>query len=857
MMHLGFVDVPKVPLYPQEDKYASINKLDKSKKVEALKDPHLVPSKIADGYDSVAHAMWLWTQVGAKARNDIHISNEQVADNFYKHVLGPAMQKAGVQPMSPELWRKKAYDNDTLGYKIEDAYGNDWLNSVKHGWNAALTTAAADTSHMVSMVGGAFDSVVAQYRKEAAWRAQSDTARDVELRHPDADPVAAAKIRGDSGASVLNWMQRTKEIDSQLATKKIDRENGLIQRGAVYQEQQHQFWADALPTHSGFLNQATSFVVEQAGSAPAFAAVDLGGTPFEAIGKTTGFTEALSKTPAGRRMISYLTAGAEGTAYGVLTKPQDNPAQHLRDGLDFMVFHGLFDVTGVGTRKLIDMFPSGSKELERLKRRQDRVMLSWEKNQKLATPAEKYDAHVGRAANALVAVGMNGLRSMDVDGLQHLAETERMSSEERIAYEHRLLTEHKDGAARWTGPIATANFVRDLLGDKKLSEVKPGSSEEKLINERLQKLSLDAAGKANTKTDLKGSFEAKAEKNLQQPSAKHTLDYYVKQVQADLAKDPGAAALVSQEKIMKAAQKKYAADLEKAAKEAEAQTGTPKIVKAQDAGKRLTKNKAAMTLKTRTQDTVSGRSVSVSPDWNVYLKNAKQVAKTKGQSLTEFFKGMDERDFMEDAAQHFYPDTLRDAGVWFEGIGKYGKDRKLIEKASEQPFSGASNPNFLAFMHNYSNQMPEEFREALKEHLINTTKVQKNMNGRRLTDPQITYFAKSMYNHVDNFLGSGRWPKESNIFRSSQDNMWDSTEWQRDLLMEKVIQEQENLMSAFSGDKKAQSLALATHAKLSGFRLKAFDLGASDLSSPDAVRHFDDKIADTQTKTGKFERWNF
>jgi hypothetical protein len=239
------------------------------------------------------------------------------------------------------------------------------------------------------------------------------------------------------------------------------------------------------------------------------------------------------------------------------------------------------------------------------------------------------------------------------------------------------------------------------------------------------------------------------------------------------------------------------------------------------------------------------------------MSNARKSAKASGKSLTEFFKGMDPRDFMEDVAQHFYPDSLRDAGVWFEGIGQYNTKRELVKAASKQPFSGVESPNFLAFMHNYSNQMPGEFAEALKEHLIDTAKVQKNMDGRRLTDPQITYFAKSMYNHVDNFLGSGRWPAESNIFRSTQEEMWDSTEWQRDLLFEKVIQEQRNLSEAFSGDKKGLSLALATHAKFSNFRLQAFDLGADDLSSPDAVRHFDDKIANLQTSTGAFERWEF
>jgi hypothetical protein len=838
-MYLGFTSPPVVPLYPQEDKYASLNKLDNSKKVEALKDPRLQPSKIEDGYDSVAHAMWLWTQVGAKAKAAGNVSfteQKQIAQNFYEHVLGPAQIKAGMEPMSPELWHQKAY-NEALDYKIEDAYGNSWLGAIRNGWNNALVTAAKDTSPMVSLVGGALDNVVAQYRKERAWRQQSDITTDLELRSgPGVDIDAAAAIRGDNSHSYANWIQRVKQIDSQLAAKKADRENSDFQRLAIANETGHQFWAEALPTHGGALNKVTSWAVEQVGSVPVFAAIDAATAGLGTIPEALGFTGKLAASPAGRRVLGYLTAGATGTAYGALTKPQDNPAQHLRDGLDFMVLHGVFDVGGVGLRKLIDMLPSGSKALEAMKRRQDAVMLSWEKNQRAATPAEKYEAHVGQAANTIRATGLAGERSFQVAALHHLTETAKMSKEELAKYEESLL--NKD-AALHAPMLARAHFIQDLLGDKKITEVTEGSPEEKMITERLEKLALDGAGKMNTAVDMKAEFEAKAESNLKKPSAKNTLEYYINKVHQDLAKDPGAAALVSPEQVQKAAQKMYEKDLQAAARVAEKETGTPKIVQAQDIGKRIKPNKAAMTLKTRTANTASGRSVSVSPSFNVYMKAARRAAIDNGKSLTEFFSGLDEKQFSDDLQEHFYPKALAKAKIWFE------------------KGSGGSNPNFLAFMRNYAGQMPKEFAAALDEHLIDTVKVQKGMNGRRLTEPQLAYYAKSMYNHVDNFLGSGRWPEETNIFRSTQEDMWNSTEWQRDLITERIAQEQRMLRNAFSGNPKELRVALATHAKFSGFRLDAFNLGADDLTSPDAYKHFNDKIATQLTDTGEYKRWNF
>jgi hypothetical protein len=129
--------------------------------------------------------------------------------------------------------------------------------------------------------------------------------------------------------------------------------------------------------------------------------------------------------------------------------------------------------------------------------------------------------------------------------------------------------------------------------------------------------------------------------------------------------------------------------------------------------------------------------------------------------------------------------------------------------------------------------------------------------GGEPTEPQLMYFARAMYNHVDNFLGSGRWPKESNIFRSTQDKMWQSTRWQMQLLREKMVQEQKNLKDMFSGDPKALNNAMITYKTLANRRLDEYSIGPKNMKSQENIKHIDDDIADLQTRSGDYERIPF
>jgi hypothetical protein len=820
----GFVKLgPEAPPpVPPPDKYHSIHSLQESKKIDALKDTKLNPNLIEDGYDQLAHGMHLWTVVGAKAKADNNISfdgQQKIAGNFYDKIIGPAYGHLGTEPMSKDLWLKQAYE-DGLKYDIKDAYTNDWTQSLKHGWNSGLASTARAADRVTTMAGNVLRDAVGQFRKEQLALGNMD--------HPQNAP---------------NWMQRVKDIDSQVDLDNKYDEN-LIQRGARYQSAHREFWADALPTHDGFLNKATNYVAEQAAQMPVMIAMG----PLGAEGL---LGKALSTTALGTRASGYLLAGAEGLAYGTLTRKQNDPGEILRDGIGFAVFHGLFDIGGSGLKKLSDVVPADSKLGLALAKRSEKLDLS-QKGLRPATPVETYNAHKTEVANNLFAGGVATQRAIYVDALHYVQHTEGMDHATERAHSADLLGSDPE---RWAPVLSSAKFVRSILGDKKLSDIQPGSEDEKFLSSRLARLITDAGSELNTRVKGMGQdVEAGAAEKLKAPAAKNTLDYYVKQVEADLAKNPGAAKMVTPEMVQKAAQKKYAADLQKAAEDAETETGTDRPAKAANSASR----RKDVTATTRRTESAKGPSVSYKVEsYKSRFAAHKAAAKANGQSLAEFFKYMDDQDFMHDLSHHFYPQALKDADIYFEGQGKYSKVGDQILPMISKPFAGMQNPNFLAFMHNYSSQMPDEFAEALQERLIDTVKVQKYMSGRKPTENQLAYYAGAMYNHMDNLLGSGRWPAEHNVFKSSNETIFETTRFQKQLLIEKQLQEQKNLKEMYSGDPKAAKLALQTHAAFSKLRMAEFTKASMKRASQTKIRAYDDLIGDLQTKTGYFERWKF
>ena len=817
MYRSGFVRLgpDKAPLV---NKYHSIHTLQDSEKIAALKDTKLNPNLIEDGYDQLAHAMHLWTVVGNKAKNMSPEEQQRVAAGFYDKVVGPAYGHMKLAPMDKQLWLKAAYSS-ALDYKIEDAYTNNLAHSLMHGWASGGAAVGRAGLKLTNILGNTLDDAVAMWRTQQAERAKPDAERQVFLKKP--------------------WHEQFAETHNQIAsvphkeTKAAEPWRELSEKA--------QFAADTLPAHDGFLNKTTSFVAEQVAQLPIYAILGEGA----GLAKGASLTARLSTSPAGRWAMGTLLAGAEGLAYGEAVRTQDDPGERWRDAIGFATFHNIFNVAGMGMKKFMDVAPESM--MPQILRRKEVLELS-QKGMRPATPVEQYEDHKTEVANNLFVVGVPGQRAIYVDALHHIQEMEstNMSPQAISAYRKRMLDPGKGDPARWAPVFAAAKFIKSALGKQRLSDVVPGSPEEAKLSAKLAKLIVDAGSEMNTRVKgMSEISEGKAQKLLAAPSAKHTLEYYINKVKDGLAKNPGAAALVTPEQIQKAALKKYAEDLHSAAEESEKQLGPPSTEKAKNVAERR-KDLPPPAMKIKSERTVSRGQISVrydiSPDYKVQLKKHAAAAKSKGQSLSEYFEDLSDEDFVHDLSQYFYPKALGQAKVFFE---------------NQHTKEGVQNPNFLAFMYNYRNQMPKQFADVLKDRLTNTVKAQKYMSGRKPLDPQLDYYAKAMYNHVDNFLGSGRWPKESNLFRSSNENIFKTTGWQRSLLVEKTLQEQTNLKSMFSNNPKALKLALATHGAFAKLRMNEFKQAVPERNSQEILQAYDHVIADLQTQTKKYERWDY
>lgn len=806
----------------QDSKYDSIAKLQRSQKVDALKDTKLNPFALKDPYDTLAHNFYLWTQVARNATANPHITGaqqEQIASNFYDKMLTPAYGGLKIAPMDKKLWMQQAW-GEALNYNIEDAYNNSLVHNLKDGLNSGLAATARAYGRVTDMLGNEVDDAI------ALWRSGK-----------------FGQVLGDAAAGRPAWYQTISQIASQVKAKRATEQPNMVERGAVIQSAKRQFWADALPTQDGFWNHVTSMTAEGIGQAPIFAAMSLGNEGAGAV----GLTDILKASPLGARLSGYLLAGTEGLAYGAAAHKQDDPGETLRDAIGFAVFHGLFDVGGMGLKKLADIAPESWKpKLDKYSEKLDMA----QNGQRPATPVEQYEMHTKEVANNIVATGQLGQRAIFVDALHHIEELEKnqIGRSRTREIEANLL---KEDPERWGPVLSAARFVRSLLGDQKLSEMKEGSPEEKFLGERIAQLIVDAGERINSNAiGLDKVNEEKAASTLTQPGAKHTLQYYEKKAAAELQAS-GAAGLVKSEQVQQYAAKMYAEDLQKAAEEAQKAVVEKPVEKATNAAKRR-KDKPVPALKIRSERTVNkygepAARYQIVPDYKVRLKAHIAAAKAKGVSMAKYFQDLDDQDFVNDLSTYFYPKELRRAKVFFE---------------HQNTREGMQNPNFLAFMYNYLDKMPAEFGRELENRLTDTVKVQRYMNGKTPTEPQLLYYAKAMYNHVDNFLGSGRWPEESNLFRTSNETMFKTTEWQRQLLIEKQLQEQANLKDMFSGDAKAKRAALTVHAAFSKLRLNEFDKASPKRGSQDIIHAYDELIADLQTeskaaKAAGYKRWKF
>ena len=799
-------------------KYSSIDSKVDAEKIEALKNVNLNPYRLKNPYDGLANSLHRWTRVANDAVLN-HYTDEQkktIASNYYDGMIGPLYGNMKIAPMNKDLWMKQSF-KEAVNYNIEDAYNNSAWHGMKHGWDSGWAATARAYGYVADQVGNVYDNAVDQWRKSREVGKKYDT---------------------DNGG----WHQ---ELGKTQLEKPVAHIPGAVSRGAAIQDANHQFWADALP-NPNWKAGATSFAVEQIAQAPVYAAMYMGTRALGAVPGVSNLTKVLNATPAGKKVFQYLMAGTEGLAYGTLTRPQEDKAQAWRDAVGFMVFHGIFDVAGMGLKKAIDI--AGPNDLPKMKARQDKLDLAME-GKRSANSTEVYAQHKTEVGNNLAVMGVDGQRQVYTDALHHVEDIEGRGWDKEQIKDHELHLMMAD-PARFGPMLSSAKYIRSLLGatGKRLSEIKPGSEEEQFLSSRLARLIIDSGSEMNQNVEgLKESIGKAAEAQSKEPSAKNTMDFYRAKVAAQVAKEnPAVAKMMKPEELEQLAVKAMSEDQEKAAKIGEDEVSKDKTEEANNIAKRR-KADTVPALREKTKRTTDkygqpAVSYSINSDYKVQLKTYIKQAKEQGISLSKFFEDMSDEDFGKDLSDHFYPQALKDSKVFFEG---------------QHTREGNQNPNFLGFMYNYIHEMPREFGRELENRLANSMKVQKFMSGRRPSGPQLMYFAKAMYNHVDNFLGSGRWPKESNIFRSTQDTMWQSTQWQQQLLREKMVTESKNLKNMFASNTKALKSAMSTYNAFAKKRLKEYAKGPKDMRSQDKIKDIDSKISDLFTSTGERERIPF
>jgi hypothetical protein len=227
-------------------------------------------------------------------------------------------------------------------------------------------------------------------------------------------------------------------------------------------------------------------------------------------------------------------------------------------------------------------------------------------------------------------------------------------------------------------------------------------------------------------------------------------------------------------------------------------------------------------------------------DFNAYVK--------------EHLQDLSDKDF-SDFLHNFLPPQLRDSGAFFERAAR------------------GENPNLMGFMYNYIRMLPKPLVEELRNRLMESAKIALAMpKNHMMTEGQLQFYARVLYNHVDNLVGSARFAEggakgEKNIFKSTAPEMIKKTKWMDDSLVERKEKDETDVKRMFSKHPEQQASALkmlnSFYTSLSKINRTMFK-GDFDPQIPLDFKHESDKLADWLVKTSelkqsrlKLERWNY
>jgi hypothetical protein len=569
----------------------------------------------------------------------------------------------------------------------------------------------------------------------------------------------------------------------------------------------------------------------------------------------------LNATPKGQFIARTLGAGGEGLGYGILTRPNEDKSQSWKDAFAFMVGENIFHYAGQKIKLRDVLVKSGDEEavhshdtaMELSKR-------GAENGERLATPAEKRQAYIEKHANDMAQVGAEGVRTHYIQAAEEIAAEEAGGTKlSEVEAKHAKARKSDPAGAV---PVQTAKgFIRDFLNGRKLTELSPEAKSD-LTNQVIELI-------ADAENHLDRNSEAIRTANVTSvkieeggPNAKMTLDHIRETVMREnqeagiaLATKPEEVEAMVQERYKKAqaraaaqAEARSGRDAERTATEtAETRTEGDKLIRKSGQETSDSKGKSVITKATEGETRYKPRNAEAShnvsySNYLVYLK--KTAGGTTNAVLTKFYAGMDAEDFEKELETWMYPKALKDEGLYFE---------------HEYTREGKQNPNFLAFMLNYADQMPVPMAKKLSSELEESLKFENHFKGSKVTDTQKWHYALQMYNHVDTFLNSSAFMKrgEKNIFRSTQSDLLNPTGYQVQLLDE-MHKENLKLISEMFPNAREKTAARFAYTQLAG-DLNDIFMRKPTPASATAFRKQSELIANwmTMRSEGTLDRWRF
>lgn len=765
--------------------------MEKSAKLEKLKDLSLNPFLIPDPYDASMNVMQRWKHIASSAQAQAATpeQRQKVASNFYDKQIGPVYAAMSQKFHSPlpdkQNWMDNAYTS-ALKWDMDSAYESHWRSGLYEGFKGFENLARTG----ITILGGLLNADTAQAMAQAS-EGESINKKQAQIQQEGA--FRTMQEDADALPFTHHTIQSLKRASSADA-----------------------FWHDINPDTT-WGEKARSFAAENLMQLPLYLAT--GGVTSSLVeDSAVPLTKLLSSSKAGMLASKLLLNGTEGAMYGyTMADDADKNREMISGGITQAILGSIFHVRGEKLKLSEAVTPERAAQLDDLALKAEAAKKGWTKADSVAMSREAEEA----MKNSSLAGGRKYLTTVLDRAFKHIKDTEGMQGKQ---LRDTISALHESDAAKWKQPLIIAQWIRTLMPEgKKFSEL---STEEKsFLRERL----LERIKSSDTLVQAHGpEVDKRIEQVAQSPVGKKVV--------ADVG--PQAYALQN-----------------KAAAEASAQEIKKKPIDealdiAEKRGEQVKINGDPGQLKTRTKYKGAGanRSVSYSVE-RQWLSHAKKEAKEAGfgLDLKKWLDGLSHEDFVQDAYDFFYPQSLKDIGM------------DHVESSNVKNI-GKENPNFLAFMYNFRDRMPKVFADRLRDEFLDTEKVQQWIGTRTLDEPQLVRYAEGMKAHMDELLTTEKFKNANvkgevgNVYRSTYESPDEPTEHQLELHEEVIEKERELIAGMFKGRPEGLKQAMTSYNLLAAARFDAFESGQQKVRM--GLHDDIDKLLVKLSK-GKLEKWEY